>query len=497
MAPRKSGKNQSRARKLPSEELTSVAADSYTNVPARMGNGTPNLVNSGTYPLVRITQDYPLILSLYRSSWIVRRVIDTMANDMWKTFPTLVTDLDAEYVKTFNKVVRKTATLARIRTGQKWGRLFGGGAAVIIIEGHDDLMQPLSLDDVEVGSYKGMIALDRWSGIVPGPEINDDYTDPFSFGLPEYYSCVMSNGNVNIHSSRVLRFCGRELPEWERQVELYWGMSEVELIFDELRKRDYSSWNIVSLLTRAQLLAITEPQLAPMMSGASASNKSFNNYIERMSQLSEGLNNNGLMLLGKDAQLHQTQYGFGGVSQIYYEFMKDLAAACEIPYEIIFGRETGLGSNSEGSLQIYDNLINEKRISDCDPLMDKLIPIICQSTFGFVPDNLEHTWSPFRALSEEQRNNLARGATDAIIAAYNSDLLTKRESRTEMKRSSGVHGLFDSITLDAIQNTPDTYASETGMGEAQVPGEEGGDPSQEGEEPATDPNQQAAIPVEA
>jgi phage-related protein (TIGR01555 family) len=449
-----------------------IANDSYSNPPARLGAGTPNLANTGSYPLIRLTEDYPLILSLYRGSWIVRRVIDTMANDIWKSFPSLVSDLDPKQIRAFNNVVKQTATLARLRSTCKWGRLFGGAGGIIVIDGHDDLSQPLELDDIEVGSYKGIIPLDRWSGIIPGPEISGDINDPMGFGLPTYYNCIMDSGNVQVHASRILRFTGRELPQWEVQVELYWGMSEVELIFDELRKRDYASWNIVSLLSRAQVLSVTEPQLATLMSGAGGSNKSYNDYIQRMEAISQSLNNQGLLILGKDGSLQQTNYGFGGISQVYYEFMKDLAAACEIPYEIIFGRESGLGSNSEGSLQIYDNLINEKRISEADPIVDRIVPIICMSTFGFVPDQIDHAWAPFRALSEEQRNNLARGSVDAVVAAYNSDLITKKEARSELKRSSGVHGLFGDITIEAIASTPDTYASETGMGEVEVPDSE-------------------------
>jgi len=382
---------------------------------------------------------------------------------MYKSFPGLSTDLKPELLRLFARTVKKTQTLRNLRSGAKWGRLFGGAGAIIVIEGHDDLSQPLDLDDIELGAYKGLIPLDRWSGIIPGPIINNNASNAAGFGLPLHYNCIMDSGQTTIHHSRILRFVGRELPQWEKQVELYWGMSEVEIIFDELRKRDYSSWNIVSLLTRAQILSITEPQLATLMSGAGGTNQAYTNFAARMEQMSQYMNNQGLMVLGKDGALHQTAYGFGGISDVYHEFMKDLAAACEIPYEIIFGRESGLGSNSEGSLQLYDNLIGEKRMSEADPIMDQLIPVICQSSFGFVPDDIDHTWNPFRALSEEQRSNLARGTADTVIGAYNSDLITKREARLELSQASGTNGLFSNITRESVAATPDMFASDIGM----------------------------------
>jgi len=456
-----------------------VVTDSYSNPAARIGNGTPNLAQAGSYPIVRLTEDYPLILSLYRSSWVVRKIIDNVSNDLYRTFPTLITELKPEHQKHFISCVRKTNTIAKLRSASKWGRLFGGAAAIIVIEGHDDLMQPLELDDIEVGSYKGIIPLDRWSGIIPGPVINSDISDPKGFGLPTYYNCIMDSGAVNIHHSRVLRFTGRELPQWETQVELYWGMSEVEVIFDELQKRDYSSWNIVSLLTRAQIITIEEPQLAALMSGANATNSSYEKFVNRMESISQLLNNQGLLVLGKDGKLNQSSYSFGGISDVYHEFMKDLAAAAEQPYELIFGREAGMGgggnfsSNGAMSLQLYYNTIDQKREADANPVIDKLLPIICMSTFGHVPDDLEYSWPPLMALSRQEQNELGKGLVESILMAYNADLITKREARSELSQQSGVNGLFSNITRQSIAETPDTFASESGMGEINNP--EGGD----------------------
>src|SRR6185312_7982062 len=160
-------KSSSRIKPLPKDDdknyvrrPSGIATDSYRNVPARLGNGTPNLVQSGEYPIIRLTEDYPLILSLYRSSWIVRKIIDNVANDMYREFPILNTELKPNEIRGFNQVIKKTQTAKKLRSACKWGRLFGGAGAVIIIDGHDDLMQPLKLDDVELGSYKGVIPLD-------------------------------------------------------------------------------------------------------------------------------------------------------------------------------------------------------------------------------------------------------------------------------------------------------------------------------------------------
>jgi phage-related protein (TIGR01555 family) len=443
-----------------------VMGDTYSNQPARIGDFTPNQVNAGEYPLIRRTQNYPLILSLYRSSWIIRRIIDTVANDMYQSFPVLDSEITPKQIKLLSRLIKKTKVLSKLRTACKWGRLFGGAGAIMVIDGHDNLEEPLDLDDIELGSFKGLIPLDRWSGIIPGPEICSDINNPEGFGLPTYYTCVMDAGQVNIHASRILRFTGRELPQWEVQTELYWGMSEVEIIYDELKKRDYSSWNIVSLLTRAQVLSVEDPQLATLMSGAGGTNSAFNNFINRMEAISELLNNQGLLVLGKDGHLQQTSYSFGGISDVYHEFMKDIAAAAEMPYEIIFGREPGSGDGKEG-VQLYNNLIEQRRNSEANPIIDQLLPVMAMSVWGKVPDDLDYHWAPITSKTEEENAGLAKSVVESVLMAYNADLVTKKEARKELSQFSGSNGMFSNITAASIASTPDIFASEIALQQQQ------------------------------
>jgi hypothetical protein len=137
-------------RLAPHQRKGGVAIDAYSNPAARIGYGTPNLVNGAQYPLTRMTHNYMLLLSLYRSEWLVRKVVDAFAEDMLKSFPTISSDITPEEIGKFEKTVRKTGTLGQLLRALKWGRLFGGGIALPIIDGQKDLSEPLDIDSVHV-----------------------------------------------------------------------------------------------------------------------------------------------------------------------------------------------------------------------------------------------------------------------------------------------------------------------------------------------------------
>ena len=62
-------------------------------------------------------------------------------------------------------------------SSSKWGRLYGGAAGIILLDGESAYMdEPLDYRLIMPGSYKGLLILDRWSGISPELELVSDIT---------------------------------------------------------------------------------------------------------------------------------------------------------------------------------------------------------------------------------------------------------------------------------------------------------------------------------
>ena len=433
---------------------------SYSNQAARLGDQSGNLAGLAEYPLSRISNNYQLMLSLYRGSWIIRRVIDCLAEDMLKYMPRIKGQVKPEALDQIYRVIRKTATQAKLLEALKWGRLFGGAVAVMCIEGAKDLEQPLDLDEIQPGAYKGLIVLDRWSGVYADAELIEDIDNPAEFGLPKYYTCDLgANGqSIKIHHSRLLRFIGRDLPAWEKQVQQYWGMSEVELVWDELRKRDYSSWTLVSLLSRANIMTLKEPELAQLLSGAGMSGAALEKYAARLQAMSDSMSNQGLLVLGKDGGLENHPYQFGGLAELYNAFMLDVSGACEIPVSRLYGRTiTGLGQSGEGDLQVYYDTADQKRNRELLPQIDKLYKVVALSTWGDIPEDMDYEWPPIRTMSEKDRADLAKSNSDTVIAAYNAGLISQQTALKEFRQQSQVTGVFSNVSdadISAAEDKP-------------------------------------------
>ncbi len=88
-------------------------------------------------------------------------------------------------------------------------------------------------------------------------------------------------------------------------------------------------------------------------------------------------------------------YTFGGLSEIYEAFMMDMAGAAEIPATKLFGRSPqGMNSTGEADLRNYYDMIAQMQERVLRPALEKLLPVMAISCWGYVPEDLEIVFEP-------------------------------------------------------------------------------------------------------
>ncbi len=446
--------------------------DMFLNAMARTGMGAQNLMNTTEYELTRLTKNYQLLTTLYRENWIIKRIINTVPDDMCKNWFEINCELPPEAVDRYNKLEKRTKIKSKILDALYWSRLYGGSAAIMLISGQDNLSDPLDLDMIMPGAFKGLLVVDRWMGIYPENSLIDDIDDP-DYGLPEYYQ-VNNNDNsqtVRIHHSRILRFPGRNLPKWEEISEMYWGASEVEHIFEELAKRDNTSWNIASLIFRASILATKTEGLDVINTlGDIEAQRDFYNTQQAINKM---INNNSMLMMGAKDELQKLDYTFSGLNDVYESFMMDVSGAAEIPVTKLFGRSpAGMNSTGESDQENYDGSIENQQESKLRPALEQLLPVMFMSEFGEVPTDLDIRFLPVRSPKESELAELVSKKGTTIKDAYDSGIINQKIAMKEYKAMSKSTGMFTNITDDDIEMASNDFVDENmmeGLGNA-IPG---------------------------
>ena len=435
--------------------------DAFSNPLFRLGWGSQSPTEATEYPLTRMTDNYALLNSLYRTNWVVQNVVGLMVDDMLREWYKLGGDITPEMEGALGTLERKTRLRDRLNAGLRWGRLYGGAAGLIQIKGQEDLEKPLDLDMIFPGAFQGLYILDRWMGITTTNGL------VFEAGemVPEYYSITDARGNTaaRVHHSRVIRFTGRELPEIERQAEMYWGESEIEALYREVVYHDNVSANMVGLTFQANSNTMEVKGLEQLLSvGSSQAQRRFWDVLQAQSVMAS---NFGVRLVEQGTKLTNTQYTFTGLQEVYESMCLNLCGASHYPMTKLFGRSpSGMNATGESDLRNYYDYVDSQREAKLRPALQKLLPVLAMSAWGFVPDDLDFSFPPLWTPTAKELAEIAKGKAEAIVTGYQAGLLNVDTAQKELKKLEVETGMFGSITDEEIAaNAGKSYQDATAL----------------------------------
>ena len=455
----------SRRKKRPAAGVGEAAGvpvlDEFSNPLFRLGWGSQSPLEATEYPMTRLTENYALLNSLYRTNWVVQNVVGLMVEDMLREWYRLKGEHTPEMEAALSRLEGETQLRARIGDGLRWGRLYGSAAGLILLEGQEDLARPLDLELVYPGSFRGLYVLDRWQGITTTDGLVLEAGEP----VPEYYRVTDAGGRTaaRVHHSRVVRFTGRELPQLERQAELYWGESEVEALYKDVVAHDNVSANMAALTFQANVNTMEYKGLEQLFSlGSSRAQAMFWQTMQAQSVLRS---NYGTQLVEAGTKLTNSQYHFNGLQEVYEAMCLNLCGASRYPMTKLFGRApSGLNATGESDLKNYYDYVAAQREAKLRPVLQKLLPVLAMSAWGRVPDGLDIVFPPLWTPTAKEVAEIGKDKAEAVTAAYQAGLLHVDTAQKELKKLEGETGLFGSISDEEIAaNAGKTYQDVTAL----------------------------------
>jgi phage-related protein (TIGR01555 family) len=433
--------------------------DSFENAMSQMGtNASPgfpqNQLAGGTYSYNPITRNRVLLEYAYRGSWIVRKCIDCIAEDMTREGIEFDSSAPPDVVEQVSQFWSEWGIMQQLHEGITWGRLYGGAIGIIIIDGQDieTRLYPVT---VRQNQFKGLMILDRWmiqptlAQLVeePGPD----------FGKPMYYDIYTgSDGKVvgRVHYTRVIRFEGDPLPYWQRQAENLWGASVLEAPYDRFIAYDSTTLGAAQLVFKAHLRVYKIDKLrqligqgGPMLDGLLAQV----NFIRFMQTLE------GITVIDTEDDMQFNTYTFAGLSDIMLQFGQQLSGALGIPLVRLFGQSpAGLSATGESDLTNYYDHVKAQQEQKLRRYVNLLVDLTYRNVTGFPPPpGSTFTFKPLWQLPPDEKVQLGAQVTDTVSKAFESGLISQRTALMELRQSSKQTGIWTNITDEDIEAADD------------------------------------------
>lgn len=434
--------------------LFQFTKDSFQNFAARVGLGTNNQHSQSNYSNNYLSRDRLKLEAMYRSSWVVGQVVDVVADDMTRKgvkLNGLSTPKDSEVI---DQEMDRLQVWDKLNKTIKWSRLYGGAIAVMMIDGQN-VSTPLNINTVGKDQFKGLIVLDRWMVV---PSLQDLVTEfgPH-YGMPKFYDVITDSVglcNQRVHYSRVIRMDGVELPYWQSITENLWGQSVIERLEDRLTIFDSATLGSGQLVYKAHLRTYKVKGLREIIA---AGGKAFDGLVKQIEHIRLWQSNEGLTLMDAEDEFEVNQYSFAGLDNILLQFGQQISGATGIPLVRLFGQSpAGLNATGESDLANYYDNINQQQEGRLRTPLQILYAVVHMSVLGKpIPDSFSFKFASLWQLDDEKKANVAKGVTDAVLAAEESGLIKRSTALKELRQSSEVTGVFSHITDEEIKGVDD------------------------------------------
>ncbi len=411
----------------------------------------------GVFTFTELNQN--TLENMYRSDWIARKVVDTLAEDAtreWRSWQG-----NQNQITALQFIEKKFDLQRKVRQAIIRARLYGGAAIVIGVE-QGEPYEELDLETVGKDDLRFVVVLSRWE-LFAGPRIYD-VESPW-YLRPEYYTVAtpmygFSGGNkaspnpysgnitqfsnargdtkpspassiVQIHPSRVIEFVGNELPDW-RLVPMggSWGDSILQTIEDVIKD--------VALITGGMANMVNDAKMDVIKIPGFTKNITTDEYVSRMLKRFMIANTSkssiNSILLDADEEWDRVQTNFGGLPDLLREFLTVVAGAADIPVSKLIGSSPGRGlasaghSGGEQDEKSYYDRVASKQETVYRPALVPLDEVLIRSALGSRDPNIEYEWNPLWQMSEDEKAKIAaqKAATTQIylgLGVLNEDAL--------------------------------------------------------------------------
>jgi len=320
---------------------------------------------------------------------------------------------------------------------------FGRAQIYLNINDADDRTRQLPLEltpqGIPKGSLKSIQCIEPyWSTPYSW---NAAYPERADFYVPQSWYIM----GRKTHSSRLLTFIGREVPDLLKPAYNFGGMSLTQLMepyvnaWLRTRKAVNDLINNFSIPVLATNLSVTLQEGGDPGSG----------LLARLQAFTLTRNNQSVAAVDKDSEeLKFAEATLASLDKLQAQSQEHMAAPAHIPLIKLFGVvPTGLNATGEGEIQVWYDWVNACQINLFQPHLLTLLKVVQLDLFGAIDDDLVIHWVSLEEPSGKELSEIRKSDADMDVGYINAGVISPDEARARLQ--SDPESGYENLTGDA------------------------------------------------
>lgn len=405
--------------------------------------------NNRWYLISNIRQ---ILSEIYVEHGIVQTLVDVPVDDAFRGGIDIKSDqLSEEEVQDLVQFADRQGVLKNFIQAQKWMRLFGGSAVLLIND--DDPATPLEPKDLEQDSEMYFKAVDQWE-LYYGLKSEGYQEGDWLAKEPEFFNYY----GHKVHKSRVIPMVGKIAPSLIRPKLRGWGVSVLETVirsYNQYLKSVNLSFEVLDEF-KVDVFKIDGLNNALMSPGGS------DKVMRRIEMANLQKNYQDSIAMDAKDDYSSKQLTFSGLAEVMREIRMQIAADLRMPLTKLFGISASGFNSGEDDIENYNAMIESEIRSKVKYDLIRVLEVCCQIKFGHIPDDLKVEFKPLRILTAEQEETVKNQKLQRILSCQQAGFMTAKEAKQAINKENLLPVKIDESD-ELIQQT------DVSMQEADVP----------------------------
>lgn len=356
-------------------------------------------------------------------------------------------DDKTEKIKEIDTELKRFGVQESFRKAFEYDEFFGVGKIFMDFGRNTDRMSPLVLESgIEKDSLIGLRVIEPiWC--YPNNYNTNDPTVP-DFYRPQSWYLL----GTETHSSRLLDFVSRPVPDILKPAYMFGGVSLTQLmqpyVENWLRTRQS-----VSNITHNFSTMVLQTDMSQMMVPGGAQALALRGQVYNTSR-----DNLGLFIADKNKEdLKNVAAPLGSLDKLQAQAQEQMASIARIPLVKMFGiQPTGLNASSDGEIRVFYDSIESRQERIGTPNLRTLLNVIQMNKYGEIDPDISFKWEPLWSLDEKALAEVRKINAETDCAYADHSILDPMEIRTTIAAEEDSR--YASIEVDEMPETPDEDA---------------------------------------
>jgi hypothetical protein len=366
-----------------------------------------------------------------------RKISETIAEEMtrkWITFHAVGDDDKSEKIKQIEEDLLKFNVRDIFRRAMELDGFFGRGQIYIDVDTPSGA--PARADDTELQTPLIRDKSKITKGSLNGFKIIEPvWTYPNAYNsndplAPDYYKptswFVLGR---KVHSSRLLMFVSREVPDLLKASYNFGGIS-----LSQMAKSYVDNWtrtrDSVSDLIHSFSTSGIKTNMSNALSGGGGEDE-----FKRAELFNNMRDNRGVLMLDKDSgeEFFQFNVPLSGLDKLQAQSQEQLSSVSSIPLVKLLGiSPAGLNATSEGEIEVFDDHIMAKKRNVMSAPLADVINIIQLNRFGEVDPDIVHEFDPMAEMTEIDQATVRKTNAETDAAYIAAGVISPDDARERL-----------------------------------------------------------------